>query len=671
MRRHGVLLVLCAWACQEDPVLLAGASGQLQVVPDRLDVGRVFIGQTRDFVVELRAIGGAVDYTAVFGGPQGEGLSAAPGEGRIPSSRSQVFVVRLRPTETGQRSATVMFTEVDGTRTATLALTARVEAPPDCEDGNQCTDDNFDFDAAMCTSAALSGPCQDFDACTVQDTCADGLCVGARLDCDDNNACTDDFCDPRDGCLHELTRDCDDGDPCTLDLCGADGCLHADAPEGTPCGQGEQCVEAMGCRRGECFTVNLGDGDNCDDGDECTEAEACDSGECIDPDFPYPDDGELQWDMRVGPLATGAVSNPLIDVDGTIYVGVRDGVVALDSCGGVVWENRGLGLPNARSMLISPGSLTVPLESSVVELDRTSGNELGRVELQTITELELESGDRLEILDMAVRSSGALVLSAYVFRDASEGDGVLLAIPPSRSTATLLQRLGPQHARRMVVDSDEVVVAILRPGPPADDPLPVPERVVRFGLPNLPETRWTSDALDSVSSELALDGASRVLWTVGLQALGRDGFPTQLRAPPDPVARVSGSAVVDRDRAYLVVDRPVGSALLSIALANGTILWERALAGVAVASTPAVDDAGNIYVAGSQGTVQSFTREGDERYRLDLPYANEEGISVAIGPTDLAVVIGSETVFGIETDFAPANSAWPRYRRDNFGTAHR
>ena len=73
-------------------------------------------------------------------------------------------------------------------------------AAVDCDDGNACTDDFFN-----------------------SNTCS---CEHFPVDCDDGNACTDDICDPTSGCQHILI-DCDDGDPSTLDGCDpSTGCYN-------------------------------------------------------------------------------------------------------------------------------------------------------------------------------------------------------------------------------------------------------------------------------------------------------------------------------------------------------------------------------------------------------------------------------------------------------------
>ncbi len=51
----------------------------------------------------------------------------------------------------------------------------------------------------------FGAPCSDANACTAGDVCSTtGQCVsGAPLNCDDNNTCTVDSCDPARGCVHE------------------------------------------------------------------------------------------------------------------------------------------------------------------------------------------------------------------------------------------------------------------------------------------------------------------------------------------------------------------------------------------------------------------------------------------------------------------------------------
>jgi len=73
--------------------------------------------------------------------------------------------------------------------------------------------------------------CDDGDLCT-QDDCEGGQCTYAIIACTDFDICTTDACDPVDGCVFtaldpcpgcDVDPDCDDGDACTDDFCGTNG----------------------------------------------------------------------------------------------------------------------------------------------------------------------------------------------------------------------------------------------------------------------------------------------------------------------------------------------------------------------------------------------------------------------------------------------------------------
>ena len=69
--------------------------------------------------------------------------------------------------------------------------------------------------------------CDDDNPCNGVETCENETCLaGTDLDCDDQNECTDDDCDPMDGCTYDYNQaDCIDGDPCTVnDACDQGAC---------------------------------------------------------------------------------------------------------------------------------------------------------------------------------------------------------------------------------------------------------------------------------------------------------------------------------------------------------------------------------------------------------------------------------------------------------------
>ncbi len=139
----------------------------------------------------------------------------------------------------------------------------------DCDDDNPCTDDTCDPADGTCFHAAVEGlPCDDGDACTAESLCtSDGTCQGTdSVDCDDGLGCSLDACDPETGaCTHDLSEcaciskeNCDDQNPCTADSCDPDSGTCANTP----------------LPGAEATAVT------CDDGNACTEDDACVDGVC-------------------------------------------------------------------------------------------------------------------------------------------------------------------------------------------------------------------------------------------------------------------------------------------------------------------------------------------------------------------------------------------------------
>jgi hypothetical protein len=88
--------------------------------------------------------------------------------------------------------------------------------PKDCSDSNVCTTDTCEPSTGTCGHAANTAPCDDLDACTEGDACADSVCKGTARSCDDANACTSDTC--RAGvCHHDNTCSTDAGGTAALD----------------------------------------------------------------------------------------------------------------------------------------------------------------------------------------------------------------------------------------------------------------------------------------------------------------------------------------------------------------------------------------------------------------------------------------------------------------------
>lgn len=143
-----------------------------------------------------------------------------------------------------------------------------------------------------------SEPCDDSDACTQGEVCQQGVCAGGASiadSCADDNPCTQDQCEPANGCVHinlngtacpppdactslavcvegvctpDPAASCDDGNPCTADSCGDAGCEHV-ALDGLPCDDGDSCTQGDLCVGTLCVAGD--DTPKCDDGNLCTE----------------------------------------------------------------------------------------------------------------------------------------------------------------------------------------------------------------------------------------------------------------------------------------------------------------------------------------------------------------------------------------------------------------
>lgn len=160
-----------------------------------------------------------------------------------------------------------------------------------CDDQNACTDDYCDANSLKCVHEPVEiASCDDGNECTRDDVCNAGACIGSPLVCDDEEICTSDTCDPQIGCIflpNSLIcndgNDCTFGDRCTESLCGPGESIVCD--DGNPCTT-DACDEDQGCT----FSPNV---DLCDDGNACTLNDQCSLGSCAGGDPLACDDNEV------------------------------------------------------------------------------------------------------------------------------------------------------------------------------------------------------------------------------------------------------------------------------------------------------------------------------------------------------------------------------------------
>ena len=173
----------------------------------------------------------------------------------------------------------------------------------DCNDNDICTDDSCD-PAQGCLHAFNTAPCDDGQTCSQNDRCQQGQCLGVPVeDCDDGNLCTTDTCQDGTGCVHlPNTASCDDGDACTTaDACAQGACRGGPAlscDDGNVCTD-DACDPASGC-------THANNTRSCNDGDACTTSDACSQGACRGGPALSCDDGNVCTDDACDP-ASGCI----------------------------------------------------------------------------------------------------------------------------------------------------------------------------------------------------------------------------------------------------------------------------------------------------------------------------------------------------------------------------
>lgn len=125
------------------------------------------------------------------------------------------------------------------------------DRPIICDDGDPCTVNTCVNSQCVYTPISDGQPCQgppDNNRCLVGGTCQSGACTDkVPAQCNDNNPCTTDSCDPVTGCTYTLIS-CDDGNECTTDTCVSQtgACSHAPRPgtcdDNNPCTFNDTCT---------------------------------------------------------------------------------------------------------------------------------------------------------------------------------------------------------------------------------------------------------------------------------------------------------------------------------------------------------------------------------------------------------------------------------------------
>jgi cysteine-rich repeat protein len=190
-----------------------------------------------------------------------------------------------------------------------------------CNDGNLCTNDSCDSEIG-CSFVPNAADCDDGNACTVNDGCSKGWCAGGgQLDCDDENPCTNDACDFVDGCIHfDNAMACEDGNACTTgDLCAASLCVGGEplnCDDDNVCTD-DSCNPAIGC-------LNVANAAPCNDGNSCTTEDTCAKSSCQGGPAPDCNDDNACSEDTCDP-DSGCVNTPLTGTECTDFTVCTDG----------------------------------------------------------------------------------------------------------------------------------------------------------------------------------------------------------------------------------------------------------------------------------------------------------------------------------------------------------
>jgi hypothetical protein len=148
--------------------------------------------------------------------------------------------------------------------------------PKNCNDNNPCTTDSCD-PVEGCMNVSQNGI-----ACPLAGMCKTGICKDSECKvekevCDDGNPCTEDVCNEYSNCEFKPVSfiECDDGNLCTMeDRCGNGICKGTvkNCEDGNVCTT-DQCDPVSGCfhdMTGNACCDEKGQS-KCDDGDVCTD----------------------------------------------------------------------------------------------------------------------------------------------------------------------------------------------------------------------------------------------------------------------------------------------------------------------------------------------------------------------------------------------------------------
>jgi hypothetical protein len=308
LRKLSLLVLALVGGCKAPA--LADAASELQVRPERLDFGTVWVGHRSAQKLELQNSGRmSLEVTL-----QVEAPFEVPASITLGGGESKEVDVGLLATQARALRGTVSVTW--GSNTREVAVEAIAVSPPACPQ-QDCRTFTFDPQRGTCVEAVAGDgtSCGATNQCILSGVCMSGQCVGQARDCDDHNACTSDACDAATGCIHDDVACPGSSDPCVVPVCDAmTGCGLAPAADGVTCGSND-CVTAHVCISGQCVTRPAPDGSQCQAPTTCRGAGLCRNQAC---ELPAPNLLSPAWRYDP-PLDHELAFLGHVDAQGNIY----------------------------------------------------------------------------------------------------------------------------------------------------------------------------------------------------------------------------------------------------------------------------------------------------------------------------------------------------------------
>ena len=549
------ILMLCG-ACEDSP-RVGVLTGELNVEPNPVDLGQVTAGSEVMEALTLSNVGTnslRIDEISVSQGSENLDISQ-PLPTALSAGQSEALALRISVTALGNVQATLRIESNDPERPI-FEVPVRFEAVA-CDDGNVCTDDQFDTTSNTCIHPFRDGVlCESLDRCIIEGRCSQGVCLGQPKICDDNNPCTADFCRQSDGtCLFEEQASiCDDDNPCTTDSCGENGCSHTPVQSGTTCDDGDLCTVNDACFSGRCTGAGLGDGTACDDGDSCTHSDTCQQGVCTGESLITPTrEGDIVFTFPLPPSAERAFLHRRevsLGESGVFYgldhfnlpnaAGLKHVVFAMEQCGSRVYEFEYV--PPDANVIVSFVRRAVQVDTNDI------------LRLVVGVRQRPENGFRPQT-------------TTYVL----DGAGT--------ETLTQIQRLGGETGRSLLPDGSEVfgVIFPLTEGPPINEPSRQNLVIVREDVRGFP--LWRHDRSSGEWAEfLGVAGPRVLFWSEGrFGALDfNTGAPAWTRGTPFTSDEMALSAALNIG---IIRTRPPnlmgnGAQLIAVEILEGQTVFE-------------------------------------------------------------------------------------------------